>query len=118
MLGQYWYHGLVRKYVAVFGTLFNDIYVKMKNSSDDVIETIKIPLAYGPKQKFMARISGDENLDKKVGMQLPRMGFDDVLQGGFSGGRIKGAHPFLWSTVPDSTRFDCPDPSQRSFARF
>ncbi len=74
MLGQYWYHGLVRKYVAVFGTLFNDIYVKRRNSSDDVIETIKIPLAYGPKQKFLARISGDENLDKKVGMQLPRMG--------------------------------------------
>ena len=76
MLGQYWYHGLVRKYVAVFGTLFNDIYVKRRNSSDDVIETIKVPLAYGPKQKFLTRISGDPNLDKKVGMQLPRMGFD------------------------------------------
>ncbi len=76
MLGQYWYHGLVRKYVAVFGTLFNDIYVKRRNSSDDVIETIKVPLAYGPKQKFLTRITGDENLDKKVGMQLPRMGFD------------------------------------------
>ena len=76
MIGQYWYHGLVRKYVAVFGTLFNDIHVQRRNSSGNVTETIKVPLAYGPKQKFLTRISGDANLDKKVGMQLPRMGFD------------------------------------------
>ena len=76
MLGQYWYHGLVRKYVAVFGTLFNDISIQRKNSSGNVTETIKVPLAYGPKQKFLVRLSGDERLDKKVGMQLPRMGFD------------------------------------------
>ena len=76
MLGQYWYHGLVRKYVAVFGTIFNDISIQRKNSSGNVTETIKVPLAYGPKQKFLVRISADERLDKKVGMQLPRMGFD------------------------------------------
>jgi hypothetical protein len=76
MLGQYWYHGLVRKYVAVFGTIFNDISIQRRNSSGNVIETIGVPLAYGPKQKFLTRISGDENLDKKVGMSLPRMGFD------------------------------------------
>lgn len=76
MLGQYWYHGLTRKYVSIFGTIFNDIYLKRKNNSGDVVETLKVPLAYGPKQKFMTRISGDANLDKKVGMQLPRMGFE------------------------------------------
>ena len=76
MIGQYWYHGLVRKYVAVFGTLFNEINIQRRNSSGNVTETIKVPLAYGPKQKFLTRISGDANLDKKVGMQLPRMGFD------------------------------------------
>ena len=76
MIGQYWYHGLVRKYVAVFGTIFNDINIQRRNSSGNVIETLKVPLAYGPKQKFLTRISGDERLDKKVGMVLPRMGFD------------------------------------------
>jgi len=76
MLGQYWYHGLTRKYVSIFGTIFNDIYVLRKNSSGNVVETLKVPLAYGPKQKFMTRITGDANLDKKVGMQLPRMGFE------------------------------------------
>ena len=67
MLGQYWYHGLVRKYVAVFGTLFNDISIQRKNSSGNVTETIKVPLAYGPKQKFLVRLSGDERLDKRWG---------------------------------------------------
>ena len=76
MLGQYWYNGLVRKYVAVFGTLFNDISIQRRNSSGNVTETIKVPLAYGPRQKFLVRITADERLDKKVGMQLPRMGFD------------------------------------------
>ena len=44
MLGQYWYHGLTRKYVSVFGTIFNDIYVLRKNSSGNVVETLKVPL--------------------------------------------------------------------------
>ena len=76
MLGTYWYHGLSRKYVSIFGTLFNDIYIHRKNSSGNVVENIKVPLAYGPKQKFLTRITGDPNLDRKVGMQLPRMGFE------------------------------------------
>ena len=76
MLGQYWYHGLTRKYVSIFGTIFNDIILKRKNSSGNVVETLKVPLAYGPKQKFFSRISGDPKLDKSVGMQLPRMGFE------------------------------------------
>ena len=63
MIGQYWYHGLVRKYVAVFGTLFNEINIQRRNSSGNVTETIKVPLAYGPKQKFLTSISGDANLD-------------------------------------------------------
>ena len=76
MLGTYWYHGLSRKYVSIFGTIFNDIYIHRKNSSGNVVENIKVPLAYGPKQKFLTRITGDPNLDRKVGMQLPRMGFE------------------------------------------
>lgn len=76
MLNQYYYHGLIRKYIAIFGTLFNNIKIKRLNSSNDVVETIAIPLAYAPRQKFLTRITGDPNLDKKVGMQLPRMGFE------------------------------------------
>ena len=53
MLGVTFYHQTIRKYVAVFGTLFNDISIERKNSSGTVIEKLKIPLAYGPKQKWL-----------------------------------------------------------------
>ena len=49
MLGSTFYHQTVRKYVAVFGTLFNDLNIERKNSSGTVIEKFKVPLAYGPK---------------------------------------------------------------------
>ena len=52
MLGSTFYHQTIRKYVAAFGTLFNDINVERKNSSGVVVEKFKVPLAYGPKQKF------------------------------------------------------------------
>lgn len=76
MLNQYFYHGLIKKYISIFGTLFNNIYVQHRNNNNQLVETLKVPLAYAPKQKFLVRISGDPNLDKKVGMQLPRMGFE------------------------------------------
>lgn len=76
MLGTFHYHGLIRKYIAVFGTLFNDITLKRINSSNVITETIKVPLSYGPKQKFLARITDNPNLSKSVALQLPRLGFD------------------------------------------
>lgn len=76
MLNQYFYHGLIRKYVAVFGTLFNNISIKRRDSSQNIVEVIKVPLSYAPKQKFLTRITTDPNLDKKVGIQLPRIGFE------------------------------------------
>ena len=56
MLGQTFYHQTIRKYVPAFGTLFNDINVERKNSSGVVVERLKVPLAYGPKQKFLLAI--------------------------------------------------------------
>ena len=76
MLGTFHYHGLLRKYIAVFGTLFNDINIKRIDNSGNINETIKVPLAYGPKQKFLTRITQDPSLTKQVALQLPRIGFD------------------------------------------
>ena len=50
MLGSTFYHQTIRKYVAVFGTLFNDINIERKNSSGTVVEKLKVTLAYGTKQ--------------------------------------------------------------------
>ena len=75
MLGVTFYHQTIRKYVAVFGTLFNDISIERKNSSGTVIETLKIPLAYGPKQKWLLAIQESTIARKVSAIRVPRMGF-------------------------------------------
>ena len=75
MLGSTFYHQTIRKYVAVFGTLFNDINIERKNSSGVVVEKLKVPLAYGPKQKWLLAVQ-DTTADRKVvATRTPRMGF-------------------------------------------
>ena len=76
MLGQTFYHQTIRKYVVLFGTLFNDLNIEKKNSFGNVVSRQKVPIAYGPKQKFLTRIRQDPNIDRQVAIQLPRMGFE------------------------------------------
>ena len=75
MFGSHFYHATVRKSVAVFGTLFNNISVIRKDGSGGILNQIKVPLAYGPKQKFLARLN--ENLSEQgMALKLPRMAFE------------------------------------------
>ena len=76
MLGTTYYHETIRKYVAVFGTLFNDINIQRKNSSGVVTEQIKVPIAYEAKDKMLLRVRRGSKADESVGISLPRMGFD------------------------------------------
>jgi hypothetical protein len=73
----HFYHATTRKVVAVFGTLFNNISVVRKDAAGKVVNIIRVPLAYGPKQKFLARLDEQPNLDAaKVAIKLPRMSFE------------------------------------------
>ena len=76
MFGTYFYHQTSRKMVVAFGSLFNNIEVRRTDSSNAVVEVIKIPLSYGPKDKMLVRISSDPNLNPKVALTVPRMGFE------------------------------------------
>ena len=76
MLGNTFYHETMRKCVIGFGTLFNDIHITRKDSSGNVTQSMKVPLAYGAKQKFLARLTEDPNLTKSVAITLPRVGFE------------------------------------------
>ena len=78
MFGQHFYHEKIRKCVATFGTMFNNIYVVRKNSSGGVIDQMKVPLAYAPKQKFLDRINQAPDLDDErfIAVKLPRMSFE------------------------------------------
>ena len=76
MLGQQFYHETMRKVIISFGTLFNNINLVRKNNSGIVTQTMKVPLAYGPKQKWLTRLDADASLDTKVAITLPRLGFE------------------------------------------
>lgn len=76
MLGTYYYHEIIRRTVIAFGTLFNNINIRHKDSSDASISEIKVPLAYGPIQKFLARIEQQPELNKPIAMTLPRLSFE------------------------------------------
>ena len=74
MFGDHFYHSTMRKSVAVFGTLFNNIQVVRKKADGSTINQIRVPLAYGPKEKYLARI--DSSATSSMGIKLPRMAFD------------------------------------------
>ena len=76
MLGNYFYHEIVRKTVIAFGTLFNDIHVRHDDGAGNVISDLKVPIAYGPRQKFLARITQQAELNKATQITLPRMSFE------------------------------------------
>jgi hypothetical protein len=76
MFGRTWSHDTLRKYIIVFGTLFNDIYINRTNTAGEIIQTLKIPLTYGPKDKVLARLEQNPTLDNQVGIVLPRISFE------------------------------------------
>ena len=76
MLGNYFYHEIIRKTVIAFGTLFNDIHVRHQDQAGNDINDLKVPVAYGPRQKFLARITQQAELNKATQITLPRMSFE------------------------------------------
>ena len=76
MLGSYFYNETIRKTVIAFGTLFNNIKIKKFASDGKAISQIKVPVAYGPMQRFLARIEQQSNFDDNVAITLPRISFE------------------------------------------
>ena len=67
---EYFYNEILRRTIIGFGTLFNSIEIQQENS------VLRIPLAYGPTQKFLARIEQSPDLNKPTAITLPRMSFE------------------------------------------
>ena len=67
---EYFYNEIFRRTIISFGTLFNNITIKQDGGS------VKVPLAYGPTQKFLARIEQSPDLNKPFAITLPRMSFE------------------------------------------
>ena len=76
MFGRTWNHDSLRKYIIVFGTVFNDIYINRLSNAGEVLQTLKVPLTYGPKDKVLSRLEQSPRLDNQVGIILPRISFE------------------------------------------
>jgi hypothetical protein len=76
MFGHKYYHGALRKYIIMFGNMFNEIKVDRFDNSGEVQQTLAVPISYGPRQRFIARLDADPNLDREVSITLPRLGFE------------------------------------------
>lgn len=78
MFGTTYHHNVLRKYVILFGTVFNNIYITRENSAGETIQTMKVPLSYGPKEKYLARLEGNPTLSNQVAITVPRISFEMV----------------------------------------
>lgn len=80
MLGSHFYNEAIRKTVVGFGTLFNNIEIQRKNpQNNNILEVQKVPISYGPKDKFLSRIEQNPNPTPGAPyeyIRLPRMYFE------------------------------------------
>ena len=76
MLGQQFYHESIRKVIIAFGTTFNNIQLVRKDNDGNIKQSMKVPLAYGPRQKWLVRLDENADLSKTVAITLPRIGFE------------------------------------------
>lgn len=76
MFGSTFYHQTLRKYVIAFGNMFNDLTVSRLDASGTTLQTLAIPISYGPKEKWLARIRGNPDLTSQVQAIIPSLGFE------------------------------------------
>lgn len=75
IFGHTYYHETIRRYVILFGTLFNDIYIKRYDNEGTQTNMLRVPITYGPKDKVLARLNNDPNLDRPFSIILPYITF-------------------------------------------
>ena len=77
MFGTWFYNESMRKMTIAFGQLFNKIEIKRSDASGNVVQAIKVPLAYAPKEKFLVRLDQQPDLEnREFAITLPRMSFE------------------------------------------
>lgn len=79
MFTNRFYHGITRKTIVAFGHLFSNIFVERREGSSTKgpkIQALQVPIAYGPKEKWLTRIDQDPSLENHTYTTLPRMAFE------------------------------------------
>lgn len=87
MLGHdVFYFNLIRKYITIFGTLFNEIYITRKDATDAQIRFLKVPISYSAKDKMLTRLDADPEIGRQTALVSPRLSYEMVSMS-YDGGR-------------------------------
>ena len=117
MFGHTFYHDTIRKYVILFGTLFNDTYITRNDNTGTQQQVLKIPISYAPRDKILSRLDSNPNLTRQTAVNLPRMSFEmsainydgerklNTLQKNVKVGDDKSKVKSVYNPVPYSMNF-------------
>lgn len=110
-IANFFHHSLIRKYISIFGTIFNQMTIERFNEENERVQRMPVPIHYGPYQKFLSRIVQDKGLDKKTQMTMPRMSFE-ITSMNFAAernipalGKIKAENGTIWVPAPYDINF-------------
>lgn len=100
MFKQVYYHSMIRKYVTLFGTLFDTISITRTDKNNHLTSFIKVPITYSPKEKMLARLNADPDIDRQTaGVTLPVMAFE-MTSMSYDGSRKLGTVNKVVNTLP------------------
>ena len=113
MITNHFYNGTTRKYIALFGSLFNKMSITREDNIGAEIQRMVVPISYGPYQKFLAKIKQDADLNRPQAISLPRMSFE-MLSMTYDGPRKTnslnkinaGDNSFIYSPAPYNIEFN------------
>lgn len=105
MFGHDFYHATLRRYVIMFGNLFNELQVQRYDVDGQKVQTLNVPIEYGPKQKFIQRITGDPTLNRPIAVTVPRLGFEFMSMSYAPNRKLNSAHKFVKGQNTGGTDF-------------
>lgn len=104
MFGQTFYHQLLRKYIIMFGNLFNDIQVNRYDSSGNLVTNLRVPINYGPREKALSRLDQNPDLIPEYAMILPRMSFEMTSMNYSPSRKLNTVDRKVYQTTSDTSR--------------
>jgi len=110
MTANYSYHKIIRKIIVAFGDMFNNIKIGRYDANGQELEQFLVPLLYGGKEKYVSRLEGDPELDKKVQITLPVMSYELTDMSYDSGRKLNSNFNNVGSSYDQSTSFSVYNP--------
>jgi hypothetical protein len=73
---DFFYFSLIRKYIAIFGSTFNDMIIqRFDKGTGAVTQIINVPIQYAEHEKMLTRALADPTIQRKDAVILPCMSF-------------------------------------------